>query len=171
MAEDFVRGLDGLIKELKDLPAGLQRGALKKAIDELAVTIAAAVSQEAPVSDSAHSLSKKTSATGPRQQYVTLLSGNLKANIQALKSRARGWSVTGGIESPYYARFVEKGHVIKWKRKGPVVGHVPANAFALRGFEKSREWAMDLAKKTLIDEFEKRIARAERAQRKKLRGG
>lgn len=168
--DDFAKALDDLVAELKDLPAGLERGPFRKAMEEMAVTVAAAVSQEAPVSDAPRTLSRRRTKDGPREAYVTVLPGNLKANIQARKVRTKKGEVMTGVEAPYYARFVEKGHTVKFGRNEPIVGHVPANAFMMRGFEKSKQWAMDLARRTLVEELEKRIARAKRKRVKAFLG-
>jgi hypothetical protein len=150
----FDQQLKALLDEIRDLPGNIEKNALKKAMEEAAVTVAAAVSQEAPV------------ASGPRTTErkgvpVTILPGNLKASVTTTKPKAKKFDVSIGITGAYYARWVEFGHAIVKGRKNNkrIVGHSPPNNFIQRGFEKSKDWALDTARKVLVEEIEKRINR------------
>ena len=62
---------------------------------------------------------------GPRSDYHIVRRSEVTGNIQR-------------IRPSNYAHLVEKGHAIKFSKKGPVVGHVPARPFMKPAFEGGR---------------------------------
>lgn len=153
--KDFQASLQALMDELKNLPGNIEQGALKRALEEAAVIMAAGASQMAPVAEAPRTVNHKSGA-------VTYLPGFLKTSFRAAKPRVRRGQVSVGVIGAYYARFVEKGHTVKWGKKGKEVGHVPANPFIRRAFDANQAWALDVARRMLVEEIGKRISQLQR---------
>lgn len=158
----FQQGLVALLDELKGLPGNIEANSLKKALEEMSVMFAAAATQEAPVSSEPRTVKFKNSS-------VTFLPGALKYSMEPAKIRKRKGLLRGGIKGIYYTKFVEMGHTLRQGDKD--VGHSPGNAFIARAFDKTKEWAMDVAKRTLVEEIEKRVTRLKRKMAKAQVGG
>lgn len=138
--DQFVKGLDALISELKDLPANIEKNALRTSVFKAAQFMRDKVKEAAPAR-----------------------TGKLKASIKAKRSRGSREEVAAGVTGSFVARWVEKGHTLKshGRSKGSrqIVGHVPANPFILRAFEANQEGALAIARKAIVEAIGKQIAK------------
>lgn len=158
--DDFVKGLDGLLEELKGLPGNIEANALRASVLEAAHLMSGVVAQEAPISSP-----EDAQRRGGR--FKGLAPGYLKQSFHAKKVRPKKGEVAAGVKGAFYAKMVEFGHLLKSHGKnGRTIGHVPANNFIRRAFEKNKEWAMDVMRRSVVAEIKKRIAKAKAKEAK-----
>ena len=132
--DQFVKGFDALIAELKELAPNIEKNSLRTGIHKAAQFMKEKVRDAAP---------QKT--------------GRLKANIGAKRRRGNRYEVVSSVIGPFYARFVEKGHTLK--RGKNTIGHVPANPFIQRTFEANKEAVVEVAKKAGVEAIQKTVAK------------
>jgi HK97 gp10 family phage protein len=163
--DDFVKGLNDLLAELKDLPGNIEKIALRSSVVEGSKVMAEAVSKEAPVAAGGVRKGKFIRNRKTKQVIAQRVHfpGNLKRSFKAASGRASKGEVSSGVRGDYYARFVEFGHALKShgkKAARKVIGHVPPNPFMMRAFEATKDQVLETTKRSLIEQIEKRIARA-----------
>lgn len=164
MADDlFNQQLDALLRELKNLPGNIERGALRKAHTEMAEIIANAISMEAPIADEPRTVTTKKGVK------MTLRPGALRDSVRPSKTRTRRGELSTRIRGLFYARFIEFGYThMAWGKKE--IGHRPPNPFIKRAIDSSSQWALDVGRRTLFEEIKKRVDRlAKKAAQMKAR--
>lgn len=134
MADDqFIKGVDALLQDLRDLPLDLSKGELRAGLVKGAQYLRDRLKEAAPVSDD----------VPPRGgRFKHLSPGTLRRSFKAKGRRGTRTEAAAGISGAFYAKWVEFGHTLK--SHGPkagrrVVGHVPANPFIRTTFEAHRE--------------------------------
>jgi HK97 gp10 family phage protein len=152
MADDFVKGLDPLLEELRGLPGNLEKGAMRTAVFRAAQFMRDEVKASAPVSDNV-----PPKGASVNEKYPP---GTLKKSIKAKRGRGTREEVQAGVTAIFYAKWVEFGHVLKGhKPDKAVIGHVPPNPFAMRAFEANKERVVEIAREGLVEGIKKAIDR------------
>jgi HK97 gp10 family phage protein len=151
VADDFVKGLDDLLKELKEMSPNIEKESLRTGIFRAAQFMRDKVKDAAPISDGAR----------PRGgRFRNLLPGDLKRSIKAKRRRGTKTEAAAGVSGNFYAKFVEFGHVLKGHRPNrEILGHVPANPFIARTFEANKDGAIEEVRKGVLEQIKKRIAK------------
>ena len=136
MAENVIKGLPELIKELQELPKRMEQNVLRTAIFRAAQFLRDRIKEAAPVYD----------GYPPRGgRFAGMKPGGLKASIVAVRRRGAKGEVAAGVGGPWYTRLVEYGHALKTHgSKKRVVGHVPANPFVRSTAERFKGQIMDI---------------------------
>jgi HK97 gp10 family phage protein len=151
MADEFVKGLDELMAELKDLPGNIEKGALRTSMFRAAQFMRDKVKEAAPISSGEPPKGKRFAKYPP---------GTLRKSIKAKRRRGTATEAAAAITGAFYAKWVEFGHVLKGHKPGKVtLGQVAPNPFILNAFEANKEAALEVARKGLVEEIAKRIAR------------
>lgn len=150
-----VTGLDELRRRLNELPGKLQRRVLKDAVKDAAQLIQKAAQEKAPVAAEIifRQAIRKTGKRAGSKYRSRILPGTLKKSITVRQNRkaARRQIIfqIGPSKRAFYGQFVERGHVLRRKAKGEVVGHVPAMPFMRPAIEENAQKAIDVMRRRL----------------------
>lgn len=153
MADDSIKGMEELLAALKDLPASLEKGALRTGVFRGAQYLRDKIQAAAPVSDG------YPPKGGRMRQYPP---GTLKKSIRAKRRRGTRTEAAAGITGAFYAKWVEEGHTLKShgkKAERVVIGHVPPNPFIRQAFEGNKEAVLEEMRKGFKEAVEKALAR------------
>jgi HK97 gp10 family phage protein len=155
MADEFVKGLNELMTELKKLPGNVSQNGLRTGIFRAAQFMRDRVKETAPVSSG-----NPPKGRAIREKYPP---GTLRKTLKAKRRRGSKTEVAAGVTGVFYAKFVEFGHVLKShgrkKDQREVIGHVPANPFIARAFEGNKEKAIEEMKKGIVESIQKQLAK------------
>lgn len=165
MIEFELKGFSDLQKRLQELPGKLQRKVMAGAVKEASGVIKQAAQANAPIA--AENIYRKAiHKTGKKagQHYKAKLApGTLKRSIgirQKRKGVSQGQVVfqIGPSKKAFYGQFVEKGHVLRKKIKGPIIGHVPAYPFLRPAIEQNAERAVEVMRQRIAEGLDRIVA-------------
>ncbi len=153
-----VGGLSDLQKQLQELPGKLQRRVLAGAVKEASQVIQTEAKMLAPVATEAiyRKAIHKTGKKAGQHYKARLAPGTLKKSIGVRQKRkgVKAGSVIfqiGPSKRAFYGQFVEKGHVIRKKRKGPIFGHVPGYPFMRPAIERNAQRAVEIMRQRIAE--------------------
>ncbi len=149
MADDFVKGLDALLAEMKELAPNIEKESLRTGVFRAAQFMRDRLKEAAPVSGGDPPKGGRFKAYPP---------GTLRRSLKAKRRRGTRGEAAAGVTGAFYARWVEHGHVLKSHGKnGQVIGHVPPNPFIRGTFEANKEQAMEEVRKGVLEQVRKRM--------------
>lgn len=141
MAEVKLEGLPELRAALRELPARLQKNALRNAIQAAAKLMAEEVKSVAPIA------AFKT----PNAEYPA---GSLRRSVKARRRRGTPTQVHSTVDMLWYGRLIEKGWMLTGHKPGKAkIRHIPGRPFVLPAFERARKRAIDLVAEALRAEI------------------
>lgn len=151
MADEFVKGLDALLSEFKELAPRIEQESLRTGVFRAAQFLRDRVKEAAPVS----------SGEPPKGgRFKKFPPGTLRKSFKAKRRRGEKGVVAAGLTGAFYAKFVEFGHTLKGHRPNrEELGHVPANPFIRHAFEANQEQAMEVVRKGVLEQIQKRMER------------
>lgn len=156
MADDFIKGLDALREELKSLPGNIEKNAMRKGITDAAKMMKEAVSAAAPVSSG---MPPKGGRFGPSGGASSAPPGTLKRHMKHKRRRGSKGEVAAGVFGVWYAKLVEKGHLLKAHDKKTVIGHVAPNPYIANAFEANKERVVETMKEGIVASIQKQVAK------------
>lgn len=151
MADDFVKGLDALLSELKDLAPNIEKESLRTGVFRAAQSLRDKIKAVAPVS----------SGTPPKGgRFKEYTPGTLRKSIKAKRRRGTRTEAAAGITGAFYAKWVELGHVLKGHKPNKEdLGHVPGTYFIRNTFEANKEAIVEEVRKGALEQIKKKIER------------
>lgn len=148
MAEVKLEGLPELRAALRELPARLQKNALRNAIQAAAKLMAEEVKSVAPIA-----AFKTPNAEYPR--------GALRRSVKARRRRGTPTQVHSTVDMLWYGRLIEKGWLLTGHKPNKVkIRHIPGRPFVLPAFERARKRAIDLVADALRAEIKSQPVKA-----------
>jgi HK97 gp10 family phage protein len=165
MIEFELKGFAELQRRLQELPKKLQRSVMAGAVKEASGIVQRAAKENAPIAakDIYRKAIHKTGKKAGQGYKAKLAPGTLKKSIgirQKRKGVQQGEVVfqIGPSKKAFYGQFVEKGHVLRKKRKGPVIGHVPAYPFLRPAIEQNVHQAVEIMRKRIAEGLDRIVA-------------
>ena len=151
-----IDGLEALRAKLVNLPSKIQRTVLKEAVKEAGQVVERAAKEKAPVASKniyRAAIHKKGKKAGQNYQK-RLVPGTLKKSI-GIRMKRKGVTkdsvvyLVGPSKKAFYGQFVEKGHVLRKRRKGPIIGTVKPYPFLKPALEQNVQAAIDTMKRKI----------------------
>jgi len=148
MAAVKLEGMDELRTALRELPARLQKNALRNAIQAAARLMAEEVRAAAPVA-------------GFKSPNAEFPPGALRKSVRARRRRGTPTQVHSTVDMLWYGRLIEKGWLLTGHEPNKVrIRHIPGRPFVLPAFERNKQRAVDLVAEAIRAEIKNQPLKA-----------